>query len=83
MLSPAYQDAFPLPVKQFMPLELDLFGALVPALLPIFGGTVLLYLILDKWSSRWDWDRWVWHPALFRLSLFVIVFALLALGVYA
>ncbi|WP_414040254.1 DUF1656 domain-containing protein [Acidithiobacillus sp. M4-SHS-6] len=65
-----------------MPVEIAIFGALVPTLLPILALSVVLYLLLDKWSSRWNLDRWVWHPALFRLSLFVIIFTALALGVY-
>ncbi|MGC9205432.1 DUF1656 domain-containing protein [Acidithiobacillus sp.] len=65
-----------------MPVEIVLFGAVLPTLLPIFGLSVILYLIVDKWAGCWDLDRWVWHPALFRLALFVCVFALLGLEVY-
>ncbi|MEY2340507.1 DUF1656 domain-containing protein [Acidithiobacillus sp. IBUN Pt1247-S3] len=65
-----------------MPVEISVFGALVPTLLPIFALSVALYLVADKLTSRWDLDRWVWHPALFRLALFACVFALLGLGVY-
>ncbi|MBU2737912.1 DUF1656 domain-containing protein [Acidithiobacillus concretivorus] len=65
-----------------MPVEIVLFGAVLPTLLPIFGLSVILYLIVDKWTGRWDLDQWVWHPALFRLALFICVFALLGLEVY-
>ena len=65
-----------------MPVEIVLFGAVVPTLLPIFALTVILYLVADKLTSRWDLDRWVWHPALFRLALFVCLFSLLGLGGY-
>ncbi|PKY12006.1 hypothetical protein B1757_01245 [Acidithiobacillus marinus] len=65
-----------------MPVEMVFFGALVPTLLPVLAFSILLFLLLDKWSSRWNLERWIWHPALFRLSFFVIVFTALALGVY-
>ncbi len=39
-----------------MPVEIVLFGAVLPTLLPVFGLSVMLYLIVDKWTSRWDLD---------------------------
>ncbi len=65
-----------------MPREIPLFTAMVPTLLLIFLASLLIYGVVDLLLSRWDWDRYFWHPALLRLALFVCLFASLSLGVY-
>ncbi len=66
-----------------MPREIPLFNAMVPALLLIFLGTLVLYLLLDRLLADWDLDRLVWHPALFRLAIFICVFSLLGIWCYS
>lgn len=65
-----------------MPRELDLFGLLVPTLLPILLLCIGLQWALDHGLTRLGFYRHVWHPALLRLSLFVVLFGLLGLAVY-
>lgn len=57
-----------------MPRDIALFSLFVPALLPILVGSVLLFIALDLWLSRIGWYRHIWHPALFRASLFTALF---------
>lgn len=62
-----------------MPRELAIFGALVPSLLLVFVFSLLLLWLLDWVGGRFGWYRHVWHPALFRLALFVCIFGGLGL----
>ena len=65
-----------------MPREIELFGLLLPTLLPLFVGCILLQWVLDNVLSRLGLYPGIWHPALLRLSLFVCLFGLLGLAVY-
>ncbi len=65
-----------------MPREIDLFNAMVPSLLIIFAFSIVFFLILDKLTAEFDIDRYIWHPALFRTSLFISIFTLIALLIY-
>lgn len=62
-----------------MPLEIAMFDALVPTLLPIFLLSLLLQAGLDWLFGRFGLYRHVWHPPLFRLALFACVFGGLGL----
>jgi hypothetical protein len=59
--------------------EIDLFGALVPALLLYFLTAIPLFLALDRLASPLGLYRIVWHPPLVRLALFVCLFSGLVL----
>ncbi|MHB8201752.1 MAG: DUF1656 domain-containing protein [Acidithiobacillus sp.] len=63
-----------------MPRETPFFNAMIPTLLLIFMFSVIVYLLLDRLLADWDLDRYVWHPALFRLSVFVCFFC--AIGIW-
>lgn len=58
-----------------MPREIDVLSLLVPSLLPLFLGCAMVYWIVDRALARMGLFRQVWHPALFRASLFVRVFS--------
>lgn len=58
-----------------MPHEVDVYGVLVPGLLPLFLGCLLLMVPIDLLLGRLGWYRQVWHPALLRLALFVGLFS--------
>jgi protein AaeX len=60
--------------------ELPLFGALAPSLLLYFIGAILLYIILDQLISALSIDRFLWHPPLARLGIFLCLFSLLVLS---
>ena len=65
-----------------MPREIAVFGLLIPTLLPLFVAAIALQWSLDRLLTRLGVYRFVWHPALLRLSLFVCLFGLLGLAVY-
>ncbi|MGH8455758.1 MAG: DUF1656 domain-containing protein [Stenotrophobium sp.] len=56
---------------------MSLFGIYFPALLPVFFAAAIAYWLLDGLLARLDFYRQVWHPALFRVCLFVCLFGLL------
>jgi hypothetical protein len=62
-----------------MPREIALGDALVPGLLVLFVLSLALLWLLDWLTGRFGIGRYVWHPPLFRLALFVCVFGSLAL----
>ena len=65
-----------------MPRELAIGDALVPGLFVLFVASLLLLWLLDWLAGRFGLYRLVWHPPLFRLSLFVCVFGVLALFLF-
>lgn len=54
--------------------EIALLDALVPSLLLSFLVSILVQVLLDRMCGRLGIYRYVWHPPLFRLSLFVCTF---------
>ena len=65
-----------------MPREIALFDALVPTLLLAFVLAAALSLLLDWLAARHRLYRYLWYPALFRLALFVCLFAGCGLLIY-
>lgn len=66
-----------------MPREISFFDAYIPTLLllvVVAGGVAVL---ADRVLGRFGLYDWVWHPALFRMSMFVCIAALMGLYVYA
>jgi hypothetical protein len=53
--------------------EISLYGIYVPPLLLLMLPALLLSRVLSGVMARTGFYRLVWHPALFDLSLFVIV----------
>ena len=62
-----------------MPHEIDIYGVLVPGLMPVFLLCLLLMVLLDMLVGRLGLYRHVWHPSLFRLALFVCLFGVAGL----
>jgi hypothetical protein len=60
--------------------ELALFGALAPSILLYFLGAILLFIVLDRLLIRLGIYRFVWHPPLARLGLFLCLFSVLVLS---
>ncbi|MXP65995.1 DUF1656 domain-containing protein [Roseomonas sp. M0104] len=53
--------------------ELDLYGIFLPALL-VWALLAYPVTLLLRWAlRRLGLDRWIWHPPLFELALFVLV----------
>jgi hypothetical protein len=65
-----------------MPREIALGGALVPGLLLVFLACLLALWGIDWIVGRLGLYRYVWHPALFRLALFVGLFGAAGLLFY-
>lgn len=65
-----------------MPRELDFDGILLPTLLLMLPLAAALYWLVDGALARAGLYRLVWHPALFRVCLFVCLFAGLGLAIY-
>lgn len=61
-----------------MPREIDVFGALVPGLLPVFLIAVLVHFGVDWLCGHYGVYRYVWHRALFRVCLLVCIFGALS-----
>ncbi|KZC39021.1 MULTISPECIES: DUF1656 domain-containing protein [Rhodanobacter] len=57
-----------------MPLEIVIGGAMMPSLVVVFGGCLLLMWLLDAVIGRLGLYRYVLHPSLVRLALFVCLF---------
>jgi protein AaeX len=62
-----------------MPREIAIFSLLIPSLLLVFLACVLAFIALDLLVSRLGVYRFVWHPALFRASLFTVLFCVAGL----
>jgi hypothetical protein len=58
--------------------EISLFGLYVPPLLLLMLPALVVSRVLGVVLARAGFYRLVWHPALFDLSLFVIVLGSLA-----
>ena len=62
-----------------MPREIAFGDALVPGLLVLFILALLAIWLLDSLAGRFGLYRFVWHPPLFRVAVFVCVFGAFAL----
>ncbi|RDS86231.1 DUF1656 domain-containing protein [Dyella psychrodurans] len=65
-----------------MPREIAFGDALIPGLLVWFVVSLGLLLLIDVVIGRFGLYRFVWHPSLFRIALFVCIFGSLALLLY-
>lgn len=57
--------------------HLDLYGVFVPTLLALLLGALLVKSLLRALLMRLGFYRWVWHPPLFNLALYVMILGLL------
>ena len=60
--------------------ELSVFGALAPSYLFYFLTSILLFVILDRLATKLGLYRFLWHPPLARLGLFLCLFSALVLA---
>jgi hypothetical protein len=65
-----------------MPRDIEIRGLYVPTLLLLFVIAAALQWGIDSLLGRLGWFGSIWHPPLFRLALFVCLFAGTALAVY-
>lgn len=57
-----------------MPFELSIAGVLIPGVLVWFVISLLVLWLLDTLAGRFGLYRHAWHPALFRIAVFVCFF---------
>lgn len=62
-----------------MPVEIELFGFFAPILLLVLAGCVIAFIALDLLLARLGVYRVAWHPGLFRVALFAVLFCGVAL----
>jgi protein AaeX len=62
-----------------VPREFSLLDALMPTMFLAFLASVLVQTILDRIMGRCGLYRHVWHPPLFRVSVFACIFGLFGL----
>ena len=65
-----------------MPREISLFDAYIPTILLLAIAAGIVTLLLDRVLTMLGWYKLVWHPALFRVSLFACLVSLFGLSVY-
>ncbi|MBB5392977.1 MULTISPECIES: DUF1656 domain-containing protein [unclassified Herbaspirillum] len=66
-----------------MPREISFFDAYIPTLLLLAIAAGAVAFVVDRILVRIGLYNLVWHPALFRVSMFVCFAALMGLYVYA
>ena len=65
-----------------MPREVDVFGLLMPAIVPLFFLGLFLSWQADRLMRHFKIYRLVAWPAVFRLAVFAIIFSLMGIWVY-
>lgn len=65
-----------------MPREVALADALVPGLLLVYLGCLLVLWGIDTIIGRYGLYRYVWHPSLFRVAVFFVLFGAAGLLLY-
>jgi len=55
--------------------EIDVFGVYVAPISVMMVGAWLAALALSRFGSRFGLLRYVWHPALFMFSVYIIILA--------
>jgi steroid 5-alpha reductase family enzyme len=65
-----------------MPREIALADALVPSILLVYLGCLLVLWLIDTLVGRYGLYRYVWHPSLFRVAVFFVLFGAVGLLLY-
>ncbi|MEJ1975916.1 MAG: DUF1656 domain-containing protein [Acetobacteraceae bacterium] len=61
--------------------NLNIFGAYIAPFAPMMLAAWLVTLPLRRLADRLGIARYVWHPALFNIAVYVIVLSLIVIGV--
>ncbi len=64
------------------PRDVEILGAVIPTLVPIFLVAGVAMLVLDRIFATSGFYRRVWYPALFRIAVFGCLFSGAGLFVY-
>ncbi len=60
--------------------EVDLLGAFAPLLVVQFVGSLVIFAAADALLTKAGFFRLIWHAPLARLSLFAVLFCMVALS---
>lgn len=60
-------------------VETDILGVYVAPIVPMMMAAFLVTLVLRFLALRLGLFRWIWHPALFELSVYLIVLSAVVL----
>jgi len=55
------------------------FGVLISPFMPLMTLAFVITMMLRWIAVEFGWIRWIWHPALFEFSLFLIVLTITVL----
>ncbi len=66
-----------------MPADVAVFGFFVPVLLLVLLVCIALFVMLDLALASIGLYRHTWHPSLFRVALFIVLFCGMSLCVQA
>ena len=61
--------------------EIDIFGVYVAPFAPMMLVAWVITFPLQRLGRRLRIRRYVWHPALFNISVYIIVLSLVVIGV--
>ena len=61
-------------------VEIDVFGVYVAPIVPMMLAAFLVTLALRWIAVTAGLFRWIWHPALFEFSVYLIVLAAIVLA---
>lgn len=62
--------------------EFSVAGVYIPSLMVVFALCVAVTWLLDQGIARLGAYRFIWHPPLFRVSLFTCVLTVAGLALY-
>lgn len=65
-----------------MNLVITLFGNEIPTLVVVFVVIGIVQILLNRILADTGVYNYVWHPGLFRMALFVSLFAMASLLIY-
>jgi hypothetical protein len=54
-------------------VEINVFGVLISPIVPLMVVAFAITMVLRWAAVEFGWVRWIWHPALFAFSIFLIV----------
>jgi hypothetical protein len=60
--------------------QIDLFGVYVAPIAVLMIGAWLILLPLRRLADHFDFERHVWHPALFAFAVYMIILSALVLA---
>jgi nitric oxide reductase large subunit len=61
-------------------MEINIFGVYVAPFAPMMLAAWLIARPLQRMRDRFGITRFVWHPALFNIAVYIIILSLIVIG---